>query len=742
MSNISELAQRIAEAVAERIQERRRWPVATYRLQFQPGTLTFRDAAAVAPYLDELGISHLYASPCRKARSGCGHGYAIVDYGQLDPQLGSAEDYRAMLEALRGRGLGQIVDIVPNHMSATAAENPWWNDVLENGPSAPHASYFDIDWRPVKEELRNRILLPILGGQYGQVLEAGELKLEYREGAFFVRYYQALLPLDPPTYRAILARRLYALKESLPPDGDELRELESILTALEHLPPRTRTDPASVAERQREKEVIKGRLRKLVERAAAVAEFIGQNVRELNGAPEDPHSFDALDELLDAQVYRLCHWKAADDEINYRRFFDINELAAVCTEDPQVFAESHQMAFDLLVQGDADGLRIDHIDGLYDPREYLRRLQEGYLRALGKAVYEGGQGSGEANDECGMVNDELPRDASCDIHHSSPPPWSEVEPAFLEKAAAICCADRARLPLYVVAEKILAVEEPLPEEFLLAGTTGYDFLNSVNGLFVDRAGLERLVKDYDRFIDRRLDFREVVHESKVLILKTAMASDLQLLAHRLNRISERRRSRDFTLNALRVALREIIACFPIYRTYIRRGEVSERDRQVVCRAAAQAKRRNPVSNAAVFDFIRDVLLLESPAETDEPGRREEELFVGRFQQVTSPVTANGIEDTAFYRWTALASLCEVRGDPARGAVGLEEFHRHNRQRRAARRKSAPVGSIPTRTTRRRCGRSWPPRWRPAQETASSPISRPSTSRPSTGGCTPPCRRRC
>ena len=293
-----------------------------------------------------------------------------------------------MVEALHGRAMGQILDIVSNHMSATPAENLWWNDVLENGPASPHAAYFDIDWRPVKEELRNRILLPILGDQYGQVLESGELKLEYREGAFFLRYYQSLLPLDPRTYRAILTHGLDALKETQPPDSEELRELESIVTALEHLPERTETEPGSVAERQREKEVIKGRLRALTDRAAAVAEFIRRNVQEFNGTPEDPHSYDSLDKLLDAQVYRLSHWKAAADEINYRRFFDINELAAVCMEDPEVFAESHRLVFDLLVRGDVDGLRVDHIDGLYDPMEYLRRLQRGYLLALGKALYQ------------------------------------------------------------------------------------------------------------------------------------------------------------------------------------------------------------------------------------------------------------------------------------------------------------------------------------------------------------------
>jgi len=701
MSNLSSWGQRVARAVERMVADRFCHPSATYRLQFEKGALGFRDAAAIVPYLDELGVSHLYASPYLKTRSGSTHGYAIVDYGQLNPELGSADDHRALVDALHCRGMGQILDVVSNHMSATAAENLWWNDVLENGPSSPYAAYFDIDWHPVKEELQNRLLLPVLGDQYGQVLESGGLRLEYRDGAFFIWYDRTLLPLDPRTYRVILTRRIDEIRATLRADAEELRELESIATASEHLPDRTDTDPARVAERQREKEVIKARLRSLVGRAPDIAAFIERNVRELNGSPEDPHSYDDLDKLLDAQVYRLSHWKAAADEINYRRFFDVNELAAVCVEDPRVFEQSHRLVFDLLVRGDVDGLRIDHIDGLYGPTEYLRRLQWGYLRALGRAIY------GQLAETRPEKRLEHAGAAGAAGLPEEPPPWSDVEPAFLQAvadsierlvpvpasflSAAVTGANHAApagaglenrggapLPLYVVAEKILGPEEPLPEHWLVAGTTGYDFLNAVNGLFVDRPGWDELTKVYGRFIEDRQDFREVAHQSKLVIMRTAMSSELQLLAQRLNRISERhRRSRDFTLNTLRTALREILACFPVYRTYIREGHVSERDRQFVCRAVAQAKRRHPATNAAAFDFIRDVLLLQLPPGLDEAGRRERELFVGRFQQVTSPVMAKGIEDTAFYRYFPLASLNEVGGDPVRGATTIEEFHRQN-----------------------------------------------------------------
>ena len=384
MSDVNSWAEWIAQTVVRMVSDRLCRPTSTYRIQIQHERMTFRDAAAIVSYLADLGVSHLYASPCQKVRSGSTHGYAIVDYGQLDPELGDANDYRAMVETLHDNSMGQILDTVSNHMSAAPGENLWWNDVLENGPASPHAAFFDIDWHPIKDGLQNRVLLPILGGQYGQVLESGELKLEYRDGAFFLRYCRSLLPIDPRTYRAVLMHGLDALKETTPADSEELRELESIITALEHLPERTVTEPAAVSERQREKEVIKRRLCTLVERAPDIAAHIRRNVLEFNGTPGEPHSYDNLDKLLDAQVYRLSHWKAADDEINYRRFFDINELAAVCMETPEVFAESHGLVFELLARGNVNGLRVDHIDGLYEPTEYLRRLQREYLAGAGQ----------------------------------------------------------------------------------------------------------------------------------------------------------------------------------------------------------------------------------------------------------------------------------------------------------------------------------------------------------------------
>jgi (1->4)-alpha-D-glucan 1-alpha-D-glucosylmutase len=717
MNDLTDWVQPLVEAVQQSLGERPPPPQATYRLEFRHDRMTFHQAAQLVPYLEELGISHLYASPCLKTRSGSTHGYAVVDYGQLNPELGTPEEYAALAAALGERGMGQLLDFVPNHMSVAPAENRWWQNVLENGPGSPFAAYFDIDWHPVKEELKHKILLPVLGGQFGQVLEAGQLTLEYREGAFFIRYFETVLPLNPKTATTILRHRLDELKAEMPAESEDLRELESVITALDHLPGCLETKLERVAERQREKEVAKDRLKRLSARNPEISRFIERNLRDFNGAPDDPHSFDRLEELLGAQVYRLSHWKAAGDEINYRRFFDVNDLAAVSMEELDVFEDAHRLVFELLVRRDVAGLRIDHIDGLYDPMTYLWRLQWGYLRALGREAHE--RQTAERFSAWAAGKDELPL-------------WKDVEPLLLEAlwtiyggvhplklfqlappappetqaAGAAAEADGghagtartaaavagpaaksqprgddfrpAQPPLFVVVEKILGPEEPLPEKWPVAGTTGYDFLALDGGLFVDPQGLAEMLKTYDRFLHHKTDFREIVFEAKRLILRTAMASELSLLALRLNRLSEcDRRSRDFTLNSLRFVLREILACFPVYRTYVGGGEVSERDRNFIHRAVAQAKRRNPAVDAEIFDFVRDVLLLKQPPSPDAKAAADRDFFIGRFQQVTSPVMAKGVEDTAFYRYLPLASLNEVGGAPASATVSVETFHREN-----------------------------------------------------------------
>lgn len=743
--------EQLAGAVERTLEKRTTKPEATYRLQLEHGRFSFRDAAAIAPYLRELGVSHLYASPYLAARPGSPHGYDVVDHSRLAPELGGEDGFRELVEALRREGLGQIMDIVPNHMGVSTSENAWWKDVLENGPSSPYAHHFDIDWRPVKQELKNKVLLPILGEQYGRVLENGQLRLDYEHGAFVLRYFDFRLPLDPKSYTMILKHQLDELREALEPSPahepgqDPLLELESIMTALEYLPEATEAEAERVAERQREKEVIKVRLDRLVTASPEIGEFIHRNLQVFNGDPDHPYSFDLLDELLNAQSYRLSHWKAASDEINYRRFFDINDLAAICMEAPDVFEAAHRLVFELLVRGDVDGLRIDHIDGLYDPTEYLWRLQWGYVRALGRALYEremeaaagarrelqpalhaggasqfpaaGHSGAGPFEGDVAVFLESGRWDDASPL-----PEWDAIEPHFLkayhrrlqgpspmrlfpgirwsaDDAAAPTRDDGLaengqgeqpirkpvpapqQLPLYVVVEKILELEEQLPPEWPMAGTTGYDFLNLVNGLFVDPGGLREILKAYRRFVGEQMTFSEVVYRSKLLILRVAMASELQLLVFRLNRLSERhRRTRDFTLNDLRTALREILACFPVYRTYINSEQITTRDRHFLNVAVMKAKQRNPAIDAALFNFVRDTLLMQQPPGLDEAGRLERDFFVGRFQQVTSPVMAKGVEDTAFYRYFPLASLNEVGGAPARGVVAPELFHHDNTTR--------------------------------------------------------------
>lgn len=702
MSGRSEPDAALIAMVQQRLDRQRCRPRATYRLQFQIGQCTFRDAAELVPYLNALGISHIYAAPYLMTRQGSAHGYAVIDYSRLNPELGSEEDFETLVRTLHQHGMGQILDVVPNHMSAAPGENHWWTDVLENGPSSPYADYFDIDWNPVKLELRNKILLPILDRQFGDALEAGCLKLAYRDGAFYIDAAGGSLPIDPKTYEVILTAGLDGLKAAMPADDPHLLELESILTAVQHLPDRNKTDSSSVEERQREKEMIKGRIRRLLEDSPALAAKVEANVQHLNGDPEQPASFDDLERLLNAQVYRLANWKAASDEINYRRFFDVNDLAAVCMEEPQVFEDSHAFLLDLLAEGKVDGLRIDHIDGMFDPFEYLWRLQEGYVRkiirnTLTNLVPPSG-GASDASEERDAERADIESavfESVSRAYRLKPPCLPSTSNPSSESTEGQTLDERRHLwPLYVLVEKILGPDEPIPAEWPTAGTTGYDFLNSAGGMLVDPDGFEELVRVYSRFTQEPIDFLHIAYRCKLLILRVSMSSELHLLAHRLNRISERHRSsRDFTLNALRAALRAILASFPVYRTYIHGQSVADRDREVIGRAVARAKRLNPAMGTGEFDFIRGVLMLEEPPNLNDSIRRQRDLFIGRFQQVTSPVVAKGVEDTAFYRYYPLTSANEVGGEPARPTWTVQQFHEENQ----ARQQTHPASMICTST---------------------------------------------
>jgi (1->4)-alpha-D-glucan 1-alpha-D-glucosylmutase len=627
-----------------------RIPCATYRLQFNR-SFTFADAARVISYLHTLGITDCYSSPYFKARPGSLHGYDIIDHNALNPELGSDEDYDAFTAELQRYDMGQILDVVPNHVGIAEGKNPRWVDVLENGPSALSASFFDIDWAPVKTDLANKVLLPILGDQYGRVLENQELILSYQDGAFFLVYFDHHLPIAPRPSTAILSHRLGDLEHTLGADHPHLLEFRSIITALNHLPLRTETDREKVIERNREKEIIKKRLATLTAECAEIATFVADNVRFFNGTKGEPRSFEPLDMLLDDQAYRLAYWRVAAEEINYRRFFDINDLAAVRTEDPAVFTAIHQLPLRLLAEGRVTGLRIDHVDGLYDPPGYLRRLQQAAYQALhARTQTPAGAPLWQADHLTAQL---------------------QTERDFLS----------SNLPCYIVVEKILNLGEHLPEHWPVHGTTGYDFLAVLNGIFIDQDNEKHLTDTYTRFTRTRVDFPELVYESKKLIMLTALSSEINVLAHQLDRLSEKNRhSRDFTLNSLTHAIREIIACFPVYRTYIENGSVTERDRALIERAVARAKRKNPAIDASIFNFVRDVLLLRYPDSASEADHEAQRAFVKKFQQYTGPVMAKGMEDTAFYLDNRLVSLNEVGGTPEQFGTSLPTFHEHNRER--------------------------------------------------------------
>lgn len=635
-----------------------RIPRATYRLQFNRG-FTFRQAQDLVSYFDELGISDLYASPLFRPCSEEGHGYDICDYTRFNPSIGSQEDFESFSSALKAQGMGLILDLVPNHMGISGARNLWWMDVLENGPSSSFASYFDIDWHPAKPELENKVLLPILEDQYGKVLEDGKLRLAFEDGAFFIYYYETKLPLAPRTYRIILTHRLEVLTERLGKENEHLQELQSILTALSYLPSRTELTAEKLEERKREKEVIKRRIAALYRNSPEVQAAIDAAVLTFNGNIGHPRSFDLLDALINDQVYRPAFWRVASDEINYRRFFDINHLAAIRMELFEVFQEAHRLIFHLLKEGRINGLRVDHPDGLWNPTHYFLQLQEHYL--LFKA----------------MDSEDLTGEAP-----AGPPPgfWMEFLTAWMDQQARR--EETISWPLYVVAEKILGEGESLPRDWAVYGTTGYEFLNGVNGLFVDRSKSKVFDRIYAHFIGSQIHFGNLVNSSKKMILLISMASEINALSHQLERISEKNRLyRDFTLNSLTFAMREVIACLPVYRTYITEpGSVSERDQAYIEAAVEEAKRRNPRTAEAIFDFIRDTLLLRNIQNFLEEDQGKLIDFFLKFQQITGPVMAKGVEDTAFYVYNRLVSLNEVGGHPDLFGITTAEFHQGNAER--------------------------------------------------------------
>jgi len=595
--------------------------VATYRLQLRR-EFTFRDASAVVPYLRALGISELYLSPISFARPGSTHGYDVLDHARLNPELGDEEDLRVLMETTKDQGMGVVFDVVPNHMCILGETNLRWREVLEDGPLASSAAYFDIDWDPPKPELAAKILLPFLDDQYGKVLESG-LSISFTDGGFAVSWGGGQLPLATETWVHIVQPALELLQIATDREAPAVLELESILRALTHTLAGLRRS-GSELDRRHEKQAIRRRLVSLVAHNASVEAAITAAVARINGVRGVPESYAALERLMNDQVYRLAHWRVAAHEINYRRFFDINELAAVRVENPTVFAAVHVLPLSVANHPAFTGFRVDHLDGLADPMQYLDDLQVAWQTRLAKE----------------------------DVGSQHP---------------------------YVLVEKILEPGEALRSDFAADGTTGYDFMPLAAGLLLYGKGASRLLSLASEIAGPQSSFTEVASQSKHLVLESSLAAELTVLARRLDRISEQHRyTRDFTLNHLHAALAEVVASFAVYRTYVRErdadSDVALPDVRAIRQAVSRARRRSPLINISVFDFIESVLLRRDP-----PGLPAQQLdarreFVTRFQQLTGPVFAKGVEDTAFYRYLPLLALNEVGGDPSRWQIPDEELH--------------------------------------------------------------------
>ena len=595
---------------------------ATYRLQFNKD-FTFRDATALLDYFSELGITHIYASPIWRSRPGSTHGYDVIDPTRLNPELGSEADFFALQTELRNRGMGLVLDIVPNHMSASS-DNSWWMDVLEHGPESAYASYFDIDWHPPSRSLDGKILLPVLGRPFAEALESGEFKLIFSDGRLFLQYFESLFPLAPKTYAGVLGKNIDQLRDKLGEGSTAYQEYSGIVAAFAGLRSPAPAEPGEGGEKRLRFEA-RERLRHLVSSSAEVEAFLNQRLRDLMGQANDPASFSPLERLLSEQFYVLSYWQNVNEEINFRRFFTITDLVGVRVEDPLVFEATHGLITRLAAQPPVDGLRIDHIDGLRDPLAYLNRLRE----QLGKEASPG-----------------KPRE----------------------------------VPILV--EKILARRERLPLEWPSGGTTGYDFLNALNSVFVDPKGAKCIEEVYDRFVGKKLIYADLLYQKKKLVMSTLLGVEMRSLGHQLALLAAKDRyARDLSRSDLTQALFETTAHMPIYRTYTRNLEVSREDAKVIERAIEEALTRKFYLQPAHFDFIRDVLLVRNRNHL-LPDQREARLnFVMRWQQFTGPIMAKAFEDTFLYVYNPLVSLNEVGGDPRPSAATNESFSRFIAERR-------------------------------------------------------------
>jgi (1->4)-alpha-D-glucan 1-alpha-D-glucosylmutase len=604
-----------------------RVPSSTYRMQFN---LQFRfiDARELVPYLNDLGITDLYASPRFQARKGSLHGYDVADPRRVSSELGTESDFDELSARLKSYSMGLLLDIVPNHMAASQ-DNPWWMDVLENGPSSRYADYFDIDWHPATAKAAflqdNRVLLPVLGDLYGNVLENCELALRFDDSGFFIQYFDHRFPLDPKSYEPIIVGIAELLEQQQSASAKGSAAVSELLELVRGLPPYWHTDPEERQRRIANSAAIKERLWQICQSVPEIRQAADSVMRSINGSRENSATLLQLDRILAAQPYRLAYWKIGLEEVNYRRFFGLNEFVAVRVEDPVVFADRHRAIFQLVRDGRVTGLRVDHVDGLFDPRAYLTQLQ------------------------------------SCAAPQNSP-----------------------AQPFFVVVEKILGEHEHLPDDWPVSGTTGYDFLNAVNALFIDPAGLRSIEEAYARITRSPVSFSETSYKGNMLVMDTLFAREVHSLGHRLAALAaDDRKARDLPLAELIELLKVVAACLPVYRTYIREDEISQRDREFLDRALTLARRRastEKISDAA-FTFFRQVLYLDPPG-YDLQNRAAYLQFIMQWQQFTGPVMAKGLEDTAAYIHNSLISLSDVGSDPTRESLplGISALHEFNSYR--------------------------------------------------------------
>ncbi|HAX78272.1 MAG TPA: malto-oligosyltrehalose synthase [Cyanobacteria bacterium UBA11372] len=587
-----------------------RIPTATYRIQFHSG-FKFEAAQKIIPYLVDLGITDIYASPIFKARAGSTHGYDVVDPTQINPELGTPEDFEALVKEIKKYDMGWVQDIVPNHM-AYDSQNAWLMDVLENGPDSESFDFFDIEWDRAYEDIKGRVLAPMLGNFYGECLENGEIQLKYDETGLSVNYYSLKLPVRVESYGKFITHNLGQLAKLLGRRHPDFIKLLGILYLIKSAPGETKGK-----ERYDQIAFVKGILWELYTENPDVKEFIDGNVKFFNGEVGKPESFNPLDSLLNEQFYRLAFWKVGAEEINYRRFFTVNELISVKIQEIKIFHKAHALVSQLIEQGKVTGLRIDHIDGLYDPTEYLKRLRH----KVGDA--------------------------------------------------------------YITVEKILELKEKLPESWPIEGTSGYDFLNYVNGIFCQRESEKELTNLYVKFTGLNSDYEEQFIEKKNLIIEKNLAGDVDNLTQILRKIAgQSRRSSDFTINGLKRSLAEVLRVFPVYRTYANGDGLSEQDRSYIEEAIAQARERIPLL-VNELNYIEKLLLLQWEESLTEEEKGDRLHFVMRMQQLSGPLMAKGIEDTLFYVYNRHLALNEVGGHPGKFGITVEDLHEFNQHQNVA-----------------------------------------------------------